>query len=194
MGETPLAKALKAVLRPIFKGLYYVIRAIRGHKLLSLVVLLLLVVSIFATSYFATGRLPFSGSNQSQVQNANGSSVPVPDSVQNWLMALRAGNSEALLAAQKDMPASVAKPDIAMALLRFSESQSNKWTAVKLIGLSSPSDGSKDIFIEIDMTQQTSGGPQNIVVLWHFTTIMLPPPKGEIIYNIDYISERPSFK
>src|SRR5579872_7127348 len=54
-GQTPLALFIKAIFRPIFKGIYYLLQAIRGHKWLTLAIIVLLLASISATTFFTTG-------------------------------------------------------------------------------------------------------------------------------------------
>lgn len=58
-GDTPVARFIKAILRPPIKLLYYLIQAIRKHKLAALGIVLLLVLSISATTYATTGSLPY---------------------------------------------------------------------------------------------------------------------------------------
>src|SRR5579883_1626437 len=62
-GKTGSGGVVKAILRPPLKLIYYLIQFIKGHKLLSLGALLLLLLSISLTNYFATGALPLGISN-----------------------------------------------------------------------------------------------------------------------------------
>jgi len=52
-------RVFKAILRPLLKLIYYLIQFVKGHKLLSLGALLLLLASIALTNYVATGVTPF---------------------------------------------------------------------------------------------------------------------------------------
>src|SRR5438270_13570647 len=56
-GQTPLALFIKAIFRPIFKGIYYLLRGIRTDKLVTLCVIVLLVGIIAAINLFCTGQL-----------------------------------------------------------------------------------------------------------------------------------------
>lgn len=194
LGETRGALLTKRILRPVFKFLYYCIQGIRRYKLFAFLGLILVVASIFATSYFATGQST-AANNSAAIQNGNGTKVTIPQSVQNWLMALQKGDIDTMLTIQKDLLAAN-KPDVATAVIRFSTTQGTRWTGVKFVGFSQGAqDGTNDYFIEVDMTLQTAtGATQNAVVLWHFTTVTLPAPRGEVLYAIDYVSERPLFK
>jgi len=189
MGQSPLAQAIKAILRPIFKLFYYTIRWARGHKLVALLAIVLIVGSIFATNYLLTGHTPFnSGSaNNAQQQQSGQASSTVSSDVQDWLLALRAGDLNTMLNIQKSMSR---QPDSSMYLLQFSEKYAQvKWTAISATGASKGPDGMLDIFIEVDMTSSstssTSTAASTTITLWHFTT----SPAGHI-YTIDYVSGR----
>ena len=58
-GQAPLALFVKAIFRPIFKGLYYLLQAIRKHKLITVLIILLLFASSSVVNYFETGQTPF---------------------------------------------------------------------------------------------------------------------------------------
>ena len=49
-GETPAALTIKAVLRPIIKVFYYVLRFAGSHKLISLAMVILFIAGIFGTN------------------------------------------------------------------------------------------------------------------------------------------------
>jgi hypothetical protein len=192
LGQTPLALVVKAILRPIFKALYYLIRAIRTHKLVSLIALILLVASIMLTNYFTTGTTPFSSSSANSVQeNVQGTST-VPASVQNWLVALRTGDLNSMEALQKTIPSTQVSPDAAAYILLYSEKYGGvTWTNLNITG-SQAADKTEDIYVEIDMTAPatTAGAaPAKLIVLWHFTTI---PQLNNSIFRIDFISVRQS--
>lgn len=90
-GETPAARFVKAILRPIFKVFYYVINGIRTHKLLTLLTIVLLIASISTTMKLATGEFPLGiGSDPFNFQTKGGSGG---DDIKNWLYALRDGNA-----------------------------------------------------------------------------------------------------
>ncbi|GCE04417.1 hypothetical protein KDAU_17460 [Dictyobacter aurantiacus] len=188
MGQAPLALAIKAILRPIFKLLYYTIRWIRSHKLAALLAILLVLASIFATNYLLTGQIPFSSNTSISGQPQSGqASSPVSSDVQDWLLALRSGDLNTMLNIQKSMSK---QPDSSMYLLQFSEKYAQvKWTAIKVNGASQGSDGMLDLFIEVDMTSTSTSSSNtaasSTITLWHFTT----SSTGHI-YTIDYVSGR----
>src|SRR5258706_3143560 len=75
VGQSPAALFVKKILRPIFKGLYHVFRFIGGHKLITLVMLLLLIVSAIPANFAVTNESPFEIGNDRfnfQIQPANG--------------------------------------------------------------------------------------------------------------------------
>ncbi|GLV57704.1 hypothetical protein KDH_45400 [Dictyobacter sp. S3.2.2.5] len=188
MGQAPLARAIKATLRPIFKLLYYTIRWIRSHKLAALLAILLIVGSVFATNYLLAGQIPFSPNTSTNTQQQSGqASSPVSSDVQDWLLALRSGDLNTMLNIQKSMSR---QPDSSMYLLQFSEKYAQvKWTAISVNGASKGPDGMLDLFIEVDMTStstsSSSTSAATTITLWHFTT----SPTGHI-YTIDYVSGR----
>ena len=87
-GQTPVALFFKAIFRPILKGVYYLLRGIGGHKLLTLAMILLLLASVATTTFFTTGQFPFGIGNDQfnfHVRGSNGGG----DVVQNWLRLTR---------------------------------------------------------------------------------------------------------
>src|SRR5260370_29023741 len=88
VGQSPAALSVKTILRPIFKGLYYVFRFVGGHKLVTLVMLLLLVGSAIAANYATTGNWPFGIGNDPfnfHIKGGNGGG----DQAKNWRYDLR---------------------------------------------------------------------------------------------------------
>jgi hypothetical protein len=194
MGEAPAAIAVKAILRPIIKAIYYLITWIRTHKLVSLITLVLLALSISLTTRYITGYWPFSAPNSDTLQQSIKNNSQLSPDVQNWLVALRNGDIDAMLNIQKTIPSTVVHPDAGVFISEFSEKYAGvTWKSVKVISISTAPDGTVDTFVEIDMTQPAPQGqtPTNIIVLWHFTTI--PQLQGRI-FRIDYVSARPSLQ
>ncbi|GHO86872.1 hypothetical protein [Dictyobacter formicarum] len=189
MGQAPLARAIKAILRPIFKLLYYTIRWMRSHKLVTLLAILLVLASIFGTNYLLTGQTPFSSDSSAAVQQSVQQNTQISPDVQNWLLALRSGDLNTMLNIQKSMGASTRPPDSALYVLQFSEKYAQvKWTGISVTGLNKAPDGMLDIFIEVDMSSTSTSSTtssSNSIVLWHFTTM----PTGHI-FLIDYVSGR----
>ena len=126
-GQTPLALFIKAIFRPIFKGIYYLVRGIRTHKVVTLCVILLLLGSIIATSYFSTGQVPFGVGNDPfnfHVHGKNGGG----DTVKNWLYALRDGNSTTMSLIDKEM-SSPPNPD--QLISQFSQAKAHlTWKSI----------------------------------------------------------------
>src|ERR1700738_4420127 len=111
---------LKAILRPILKVLYYTIKWIRAHKIAALLATLLLLASIFVTTYVRTGNMPLVSSPNS-VRDSIQSNPQLSDDVRNWLLALRSGNIDTMLSIQKSINRSTRPPDSALYVLQFSE-------------------------------------------------------------------------
>ena len=181
---------VKAILRPILKTLYYSIRWIRAHRIAALIAVLLLLASIFATSYFVTGSVPLV-SNSNSVGSSIQSNPQLSVDVKNWLLALQAGNIDTMISVEKSIDPSTRPPDTALYLLQFSEPRAQvKWTNVSVSSIKTAPDGLVDTYVEVDMTPsptvQAQGGTRT-VVLWHFAT----DPAGRI-YLLDYVSSRTS--
>lgn len=191
MGQAPLALAIKAILRPIFKLLYYTIRWMRSHKFAALLAIVLILASIFATNYLLTGQTLSSSNSSATTQQSVQENTQISPDVQNWLLALRSGDLNTMLNIQKSMSSSTRPPDSALYVLQFSEKYAQvKWTGISITGLNKAPDGMLDMFIEVDMTStstSSTSGSSNSIVLWHFTTL----PTGHI-YLIDYVSGRAS--
>ncbi|GER87401.1 hypothetical protein KDW_15630 [Dictyobacter vulcani] len=186
IGQSRLALAIKALLRPIFKFLYYTIHWMQCNKLSTLLASLLLLASIFATTYFASGQLPFS-SNSDNLQQSVQHNPAISSDVQAWLLALRAGDLNTMLAVQKSMDTSVRPPDSSLYVLQFSEKFAPvKWTNIAVTSMNKAPDGLIDTFIETDISTASNPNAANkSVVLWHFSTT----PSGHI-FLLDYVSGR----
>ena len=181
---------VKAILRPILKALYYIIKWIRAHRIAALIAILLLLASIFATSYFVTGSTPLV-SDSNSVRSSIENNPQLSQDVKAWLLALRDGNIDTMLSVEKSINPSTRPPDTSLYLLQFSEPRAQvKWTNVTLTSIKTAPDGLVDSYIEVDMTPspqiQAQGGTRT-VVLWHFAT----DPAGRI-YLLDYVSARTS--
>lgn len=188
VGQTPVARTIKAVLRPLIKALYYTIRWIRAHKLVALLALLLLVTSIFATSLLMGSSRVLTQSDT--LKSSIESNPRISPDVQHWLLAMRDGDLNTMLAIQKSLDSSTRSPDSSMYVLQFSEKYAAiKWTKIQVSSLTQAADGMIDTFIEADLapTGATASGATKMVALWHFTTT----PAGHILL-IDYVSGRAS--
>jgi len=177
---------IKAILRPILKAVYYSINWLKAHRIAALAAILLLVASIFATSYFVTGNAPLVSPSSSLKESVQKNPKLSPY-VSDWLLSLQSGDINAMLAIQKTINPSTRPPDLALFVVNFSESRAQvKWTDVSVPSIKTAPDGMVDTFVEVDMTipAQASGATKEIV-LWHFTT----DPAGRI-FLLDFVSAR----
>lgn len=168
-GDAPVARFVKAILRPIFKIFYYVIKGIRTHKLYTLLAIVLLVASISATMKIATGEFPFGiGSdpfNGFQGQKVNG------DHIKNWLYALRDGNATQMTLIQQELIMSQ-PPDVNTLISQYSQTQGHvTWKSINMIGSYNESDTTTDSFVEVDISTKGPGGNVTGMMIWHFTSI-----------------------
>ncbi len=167
-GQTPTARFLKALFRPILKVLYYVLRWVVTHFLLTILLLFLLLGSIFATTYFTTGQLPYGlGGDQFNfhVRGTDGGGI----AVRNWLYALRDGDQTTLNLLDKNISQ---PPDPAQLTSQFSQSQAHlTWKDIIVLNATSQSDGTVDSFVQVNLSATGPGGDTSGMVIWHFTTI-----------------------
>ena len=186
-GETPLARLIKAIFRPIIKLFYYLIRAIRTYKLLTLAVILLLIASISATTYVTTGSFPFGIGHDPfnfQVHGGDGGG----SYVQNWLYALRDGDLTRLELLQAGLSSQQA-PDPTQAISQYSQPQAHlSWTSINLIANYNQPDGTVDSFVSVEVSGNGPGGAAKGVMVWHFITDSTA--QGRIL-EIDLVSFRP---
>lgn len=166
-GETPAALFVKAIFRPIFKGLYYLLRAVRTHKWATLLVILLLLISVSATTYVTTGELPLGIDHDPfnfHVNGGNGGG----DQVQHWLYALRDGNTATLNFLDQNMGQ---PPNASQLVSQFSQTQAHlSWKAINVVGVITEGDTTVDSFVEVDVSSHGPGGDVTGYLLWHFVT------------------------
>jgi hypothetical protein len=183
-GETPAALFVKAMFRPIFKGIYYLLRGVRGHKLATLGVILLLIASISATTFFTTGQLPYGiGSDpfNFHVRGKNDGG----DVVKNWLYALRDGNVATMSLLEKDISQ---PPDPTQYVNQFSQAKAHlTWKAINVMSVYSESDSTIDSFVEVDLSATGPGGSVSGILIWHFTTLT---QGQELLLNISLVDFR----
>jgi hypothetical protein len=185
-GDTRAARFVKAILRPPIKLIYYLIQSMRGHKLATLGILLLLVISVFATTYVTTGSLPYGiGSDPFNFQ-VNGSEAG-GDQVKNWLYALRDGDATKLSLVQSQLAMSQ-PPDPSQLIAQYSQPQGHLiWNSIDVINTYSEPDTTEDVFVAVDFTSPGPGGGDHGVMIWHFVT--LPSQQGRLI-SVDLIPPR----
>ncbi len=185
-GQTPLALFVKALLRPFFKGLYYLLTAIRRHKLITLLVIVLLFVSSSLVSFFETGQAPFGiGYDQFNfhIHGTNGGG----DQVKNWLYALRDDDSTAIAFLDRFISS---PPDPQQLTAQFSEKGAHlTWKNITVIGVNQESDTTIDSLVEVDVsTNGPAGGVTGYLVI-HFVTVS---QSGGAIIAVDVLPTRPS--
>src|SRR5579864_4575656 len=94
-GQSPAAMFTKSVLRPFFKGMYFLISAVRSHKLITALAIILVIGSATAVTFYQTGQWPLGiGYDQFNFQ-VHGANVG-GDQVRDWLYALRDGDATAI--------------------------------------------------------------------------------------------------
>jgi hypothetical protein len=185
-GEAKSAIVIKAILRPPIKVLYYLIQAIRKHKLATLGVLLLLVLSISVTTYITTGSLPYGIGSDPYNFHVNGGDAG-GDQVKNWLYALRDGDATKLSLVQSQLAMSQ-PPDPSQLIAQYSQTQGHLvWNSINVIAAYSEPDTTEDVFVAVDFTSPGPGGGDKGVMIWHFVT--LPSQQGRLI-SVDSVPPR----
>src|SRR5579863_5094552 len=146
-GQTPAALFIKAIFRPFFKGLYYLLSAVRKHKLITLVVILLLFASSSIVNYVETGQAPFGiGYDQFNFQLHGGDGGG--EKVKNWLYALRDGD----VATMQYLDSFMSSPPDAQSLVSlYSQKQAHlSWKTINVVGKIQESDTTVDSLVEVD--------------------------------------------
>lgn len=185
-GQTPLALFIKALLRPLFKGLYYLLTAMRKHKWLTLLVILLLFVSSSLVSYFETGQAPFGiGYDQFnfRIHGTNGGG----DQVKNWLYALRDDDATAIAFLDRFISS---PPDPQQLTAQFSEKAAHlTWKNITVVGVNQEADSTIDSFVEVDLSTNGPGGSVTGFFIVHFVTVA---QQGGAILGVDVLQVRAS--
>lgn len=182
-GQTPAARFVKAIFRPIFRGIYYLLRAMRNHKLVTVIMILLILGSAIAANYAVTGEWPFGIGNDQfnfHVKGGNGGG----EQVQNWLYAMRDGNVVALQFLDKNMSQ---PPDVSQLVGQFSQPKGHlTWKTITVLGVYQESDTTVDSFVEVDLSATGPAGNTTGYVIWHFETVS---QNGGVLINaaiVDY--------
>jgi hypothetical protein len=186
LGQRPLARKIKAFLRPPIKAIYYLISQIRSHKLLSLGVVVIFLAAATLTNYVLTGEWPL-GIAQDQfnfhINGGNGGG----DKVKDWLYALRDGDVATMRMLQSTliMPQ---PPDPAELVSQYSEKQTNLiWHDIHVVGVYQQSDTTIDSLVSVSLGARGPGGGTSGYLLWHFTTVA---QNGGLLLSIDLVSFR----
>jgi hypothetical protein len=188
LGRTPTALFVKSVFRPIFKGIYYVLRLIRGHKLIALALILVLLASSSITTYVATGSWPLVSVDP--LLPIAATDLNSANHIRDWLYALRDGNTSKLQALEADMLQTNLQPDPASLVARYGQPQTgNTWVSISVMAVHTASDRlSLDSFVEVDLAAPASTKDTiSSIVIFHFTTV--PAAKGRI-FVIDVLPPR----
>ncbi len=183
-GQTPTARFIKTIFRPIFRGIYYILRAIRNHKLVTFIMILLILGSAIAANYALTSELPFGIGNDPfnfHVKGGNGGG----EQVQNWLYAMRDGNLAALQLLDKDMSQ---PPSIQQLVSQFSQPKGHlTWKTINVLSVFQESDSTIDSFVEVDLSATGPGGNTSGYVIWHFVTVS---QNGGVLINATVVDFR----
>ena len=184
MGETPQALFAKSIFRPIFKGIYYLLRGIRTHKLVTLVFILILLASSTVATYLTTGSLPLGIGNDPfnfHIRGGNGGG----DAVKNWLYAVRDGDVAAVSLNQRFVKQ---PPDPNQLVDQVSQTKAHlTWKSINVMGVYSEANGTIDSFIEVDLSATGPGGSVSGILIWHFTTVQA---QGGVIINVSLVDFR----
>ena len=189
-GQSPAARTAKAIFRPILKAIYYSIQWLRKHAALSILALVLLIASIFITSYVTTGELP-AGIGQDQfnfnLHGTDGGGL----TVKNWLYALRDGDLSTLTLLSKNMSPAPAQSDLQNYISQFSQSkaQNRMWSDVVVLRAYEQTDTTVDSFVQVTLTASGPGGSTEGYFIVHFITISANGQ--ELLLQAQPISFRP---
>jgi len=183
-GQSPTARFFKAIFRPIFRGIYYLLRGMRNHKLITLIMILLILGSAIAANYALTREGPFGIGNDPFNFHAKGGNGG-GEQVQNWLYAMRDGNVAALNLLDKNMPS---PPNVQQLVDQFSQPKGHlTWKTINVISAFQESDSTIDSFVEVDLSATGPGGNTSGYVIWHFLTVS---QNGGILINATLVDFR----
>ena len=187
IGETPTARAVKGVLRPIFKGLYYVLRVVGNYKLVTLVVIAILLASAFVTSYTLTKSAPLGiGSDPFNKFNVKGQGAG--ELVKSWLFALRDGDVTAMTLIERNMLTNTA-PDPQGLVDLYSQPKAHLvWSSIEVVGVRANEDNTIDGFIFIELTAPTPGVTIKGFLIFHIVSIA---GRNDVLYSISLVDFRP---
>ncbi len=181
-GKSPTARLLKAIFRPILKGIYYLLRGFREHIALALALIILLALSITATNYFTTGQLPFGVGNDQFNFHVHGTAGG-GDRVKSWIYHLREGNAAALSIDEKDMSQ---PPDPNQLVQQYAQKDAVlAWKDINVVGVQAEQDTTIDSFVAIDVVTHGPGGDLKGVLIWHFVTAS---QGGGLLLSVDLVS------
>ena len=185
-GETPTARFVKGIFRPIFKGIYYLLRGMRNHKLVTFIMILLILGSAVGANYAVSGGWPFGIGNDPFNFHIKGSKGG-GEQVQNWLYDMRDGNVIALQLLDKNMPQ---PPDVQQLVSQFSQPKGHlTWKTINVISVFQESDSTIDSFVQVDLSATGPGGNTGGYLIWHFITVS---QNGGVLINATLVDFRAS--
>src|SRR5260370_6646217 len=148
-GQSPTALFFKAIFRPIFRGIYYLLRGMRNHKLVTFIMILLILGIAIGANYAITGEGPFGIGNDPfhfHVKGGNGGG----EKVQNWLYDMRDGNVAALNLLDKDMSQ---PPNVQQPVSKNSQPRGHlTWKTINVISVFQQARCTIDIFCSMDLS------------------------------------------
>jgi len=185
IGETRTARIIKAILRPPLKILYYLSSWTQRHRVSSLGIVLLLLISIGATTYSLTNKLPFIQDDPFEFAYNGGKGEGTL--VQSWLYALRDGDVTHLQLLEKDMSR---PPDPSGLVAELSQTKTHfMWGEANVIAVHQEQDMTVDSFVQIPMAAKAPGSTAKLMALFHFVTAS---GNGQnVLLAADVISLRP---
>ncbi len=184
---------MKTILRPIFKGLYYIFRAMGSHKLVTLIMLLLLIASAIGANFAVTREWPFGIGNDPFNFHVRGGGNGGGDQVKNWMYDLRDGNIAALQLLDKAMPQPPTVQQLQQLVSQYSQAQGHvSWKAINVEGVAQETDTSVDSIVEVDLSANGPGGPVSGYMIWHFVTVQ--GQSGALLYSVSLVDFRPSLQ
>ncbi len=185
-GETPAALFVKGIFRPVFKGIYYLFRFMRTHKLVTFVMILFILGSAIGVNIAVTKAGPFGIGNDQfnfRIHGTNGGGAQV----QNWLYALRDGNTAQLAFLDKSMST---PPDPQQLVNTYSQPQAHlNWKTITVLSVFQESDTTIDSFVEVDLSAPGPGGNVTGYMIWHFVTVS---QNGGILISVNNVDARPT--
>src|SRR5262249_12140863 len=150
------------------------IQFMKGHKMLTLGALLLLVLSISLTNFVATGTSPFGvGSDPIETGLRN---VGAAGNIKTWLYAVRDGDGITMTRLEDNVQGA---PDTQQLINQLTQTTGRVWKSVHVVGTTMQEDTTEDSFVEVELAQNATA-PTSMNVIFHFITIQ----GSESIYGI----------
>jgi len=179
-GKPRSGRVIKTILRPPLKLIYYLIQFVKGHKLLSLGALLLLLASIALTNYVATGVTPFGIGNDPIDTGLR--TIGAEGHIKTWLYAVRDGDTTTLSKLEGNVSQ---PPDSTQLIQQFSQTDGRVWKSVHVVGTASQEDTTEDSFVEVELADNATASTSTNII-FHFISIQ----GSEEIFGIEVVAAR----